>query len=927
MMNLFRQRMSFIVATACVAAALVSACGGENPQGLLTSAKQFIENRDTKAAIIQLKNALQLAPENAEARYLLGDTLLETGEAVSAEKELRKAKDLNYPNERVISRLAQAMLETGQSEKLIKEFAATELGNRDAVADLAATVGFAYLNMTRSDDARKAFATALVAKPEHAMATLGEARLKAANGDLAGATGQVESVLVKSPALLDALFLKAELFALAKDREGVSKVYESILAAHPNNVRAHYSRIMLSLSQQQVDLATSQLAAMTSVAPQSLQTLYLQALVSLTRKNLPAARESAQQVLKIAPNFLPGQLVAGEVEYRLNSFSQAEDHLRKVLAGAPGNVAALRILTAAYLRDGQPIRAMETLTPLLRAGLEDSGLVMLAGEVYLNNNNMVEAEKYFAKAAALNKGSAMTHARFGQVLYATGDTNAGMRELEAAVEMDSSQYQADVLLIAAYLRRNEADNALAAIAKLEKKQPKNPLTHYLRAGAMLLKGDMAACRTNLEHALELDSTYFPAALTLARLDIQDKKWDMAKQRFEKILEKDPKNPQALLALAQARSSTGAAPKDVIALIDQAVSGNPSKLEPRLTQIRYYLKSGDSKKAAAVAQDALVAIPDNPAILDALGIAQQGAGETNQAIATINKMVALRPKAPEPLLRLASFELADKRTDSALKTLRNALELKPDLLEAQLGIIAIHDAGGRTAEALAMAKTIQQQRPKEVAGYLAEGNSYAQQKKWKEAVAAYRGGLTRLHSSDLAVRVHAAMIGGEHTADAEKFSSEWMRANPKDTHFLSYLAGRNLNDKQYAQAVRQYRSIIAVDPKNPMILNNLAWASGQIKDPKAIEYAEQANAIRPNEPAILDTLAMLLVDRGESARAIEMLRKATALAPNAWTIRVDLVKTLAKAGQRETARKELEPLLNLDEGNPARSAALEQFKDQ
>lgn len=924
-MKKFQAHARRITVAAGIVVILLSACGAEKPEGMIASAKQFLEKHDNKAAIIQLKNALQKTPDSAEARYLLGNALLETGDPVSAEKELRKAKEFNYPAEQVVSRLARAMLDIGESEKLVKEFAATRLGNADAAADLAATVGNAYLNLGKADEAKKAFAVALAARPDHPQATLGVARGLAANKDLAGATTLVDHILAKSPALLEALFFKAQLLAATNDREGAGKVYDRILEAHPEEVRAHYSRVMLSLASQQLDIATFQLASMKKVAPESLQTQYLQALLSLKRKDLPAAREAAQQVLKIAPNFLPGQLVAGEVEYRLSSFPQAEGHLQKVLEGAPGNVAALRMLTAAYLRDGQPSRALETLTPLLRDKLDDSGLLMLAGEVYMNNNNIAEAEKYFTKAAALDKGNAAVRTRFGQVLFASGDALAGVHELEAAVELDSTQYQADVLLIAAHMRRNEADKALAAIAKLEKKQPKNPLTHYLRAAAMLMKGDMAACRKSLERALELDPVYFPAALTLAKLDVQDKKWDVAKQRFERILAKDPKNPQALLALAQVRSATGAPAKEIIEPIDRAVSGNPTRLEPRLAQIRYYLGSGDPKRAAAVAQEALATIPDSPAILDALGVAQQAAGETDQAIATISRIVALRPKSPEPLLRLASLELADKRGDAAMRTLRNALVLKPDLLEAQLGIIAIHNAAGRIAEAVAIAKEIQKQRPKVSAGYLVEGDIYAQQKKWAEAVTAYRGGLNKLHSGDLAVKLHAALIAGDRAADAEKVAAEWNRENPTDTLFRAYLAERSLGAKQYGLAAQQYKTLLAIDPKNPLILNNLAWAAGQIKDPKAIEYAERANALRPNEPTILDTLGMLLVDKGEAARGIELLRQASGLAPNAWSIRVNLAKTLAKVGQKDAARKELDPLLKLDETNPARTAAAELLK--
>ena len=910
--------------TAGIVIALVSACGSANTDSEIASAKHFIAARDGKSAIIELKDALQKTPASAEARFLLGNELLESGDSVSAEKELRQARSLNYPQERVAPRLARAMLNIGEGQRVIDEFSSVKLNNAGASADLDSVIGFAYLSLGNPSEAKKIFSLALAEVPGHLQASLGEAMLKASEHDLPGAKAEVDSVLVKSPDLLEALAFKADLLAASNDSDGARGLYDKIILLHPDNIRAHYARVMLSLSTQKLDVAASQLAAMKKVAPHSPQTQYLQALLSLRRNQLPEAREATQQLLGVAPNFLPGQLVAGEVAYRLNAYAQAEDHLQRVIARVPGNVPARRLLTATYLRDSQPSRALETLKPLLSDKLTDNSLLMLAGEVYLNNNDLALAEKYFTKAA-LDKNNSSARVRLGQLRFADGDPQAGLNELQAAVEMDTTRYQADVLLITAHIRRNEPVQAMAAVAMLEKKQPMNPLTFYLRAEVMLLKGDRAASRKDLEHSLELDPTYFPAALTLAKFDAQDKKWDSAKQRFEKILGKDPNNPQALLALAQLRADTGAPSKDVVELIDRAVSGNPGSVEPRLAKVRYYLNHGDPKQAASAALSAQEAIPGNPVILESLGASQQAAGDINQAIVTYSKVVDMRPQATEPLLQLAAAELADKRNDAAGDTLKKALALKPDLLSAQLNLIYIHGAAGRSVDALAIAKTIQKQRPGVSVGYLVEGDIFAREKKWTDAVNAYRGGMNKLHTADLAVKLHEALLAGGRAAEANKLALEWVKGNPKDILFRTYLAERSVTARNYDSAAQQYKAILAINPKNPLALNNLAWVAGQLKDPKAIGYAEQADALAPNTPAILDTLAMLLVEGDQSARGISLLRRAIGLAPNSWIFHIDLAKALARAGQRDDARKELEPLLKLNEGNPARISAGELLK--
>jgi Flp pilus assembly protein TadD len=73
-------------------------------------------------------------------------------------------------------------------------------------------------------------------------------------------------------------------------------------------------------------------------------------------------------------------------------------------------------------------------------------------------------------------------------------------------------------------------------------------------------------------------------------------------------------------------------------------------------------------------------------------------------------------------------------------------------------------------------------------------------------------------------------------------------------------------------------------------------------------AEQAYKLTGDNPAIMDTLGWILVQRGETARGVELLRKAVNAAPKAPDVRFHLAAALAKAGDKAGARKEAEQSL-------------------
>lgn len=899
--------------TAALIAGLLAGCGGDNPETLIASGKEFLAKKDNKAAVIQFKNALQQNPNLGEARFLLGKALLEGEDTRGAEVELRKALDLNYAPELTVPVLVNAMLAQGQAKKVIDEFAGTKLSG-EAAASLKTSLSQAYRTLGNPEAAQMAIEAALAAKPDYVPAIMSDARAKAAKGNVDGALSIVDSVLGKAPGDPDALMFKGTLLAFKGNQAGAMELYNKAVQSKPDYLPAHTVIFSVLMQNGAYDDAEKRLEVIKKIAPSNLQTVYLEAQLAYQRKNFNLARDLSQQLIKASPNNPLFLQLAGASEYQLGSYIQAESFLNKALQQAPELPLARILMVSNYLRNAQPAKALSTLQPVMDKIDKDPSMLALAGQAYLQSGDPKKAEEYFAKASKLDPDNASRRTSLALAQMAQGDVANATSELERLSGEDKG-ISADRALIATYLQRNQLDKALAAIDVLQKKQPDNPATYNLRARVLLAKKDTAGARINLERALALNPTYIPAVAALASLDMVENKPAEARMRFEAVLAKDPKNSAALLSLAKLTAATGGNLEDALALINKAVKENPSEIGPRLELIEFYLARQDAKKAAAIAHDALAAIPDKAELLNAAGVAQFLSGDVNQALATYAKLATLQPASPLAYLRIAEIQSAQKNTDEAVKNLRKALEIRPNLLEAQQKLILVYLAAGNSKDALAVARNVEKQRPSEAVGYVLEGDIQASQKRWPEAASAYRSGLKQAPSTELAIRLNKTLLASQNATEADKTANDWIKAHPKDVAFRLYLGEAATARKDYPAAIQHYRSVVDQQPENVVALNNLAWVAGQTKSPKAIEYAEKANKLAPNQPGLMDTLAMLMADKGDTAGAITLLRKALEISPQAAPLRLNLARVLISAGKKDEARSELDTLAKLGDKFP------------
>jgi putative PEP-CTERM system TPR-repeat lipoprotein len=915
-----RQIRKLARAVTLVAAVGLYGCEGQHAASYLDSARSYMAKADYKAAIIEAKNALQKEPANGEARLVLAQALFGTGDAAGAETEVRKAIDAGISADRAYPLLAHALIREGQFAKVTKELGTLRLETPEARTQLAIALASAHAAQGNVKEARSAVDAVLAEQPGNVDALLVQAQLAAGTGDLAGARKSIESALKEAPKNAAALLTKAKLELVEHRPDSAQKLMEQAIDAHPDAMDARAALVSLAITTGKRDVAKAQVEKMKELAPGDLRTVYSDAFLAYAEGDNKRARDTTQRLLAARPDHLPSVMLSGLVDLQLGSYATAEEKLRRVLQSVPSDLTTRRALAVIDLRRGRAQEALGMIEPALKTAPDDPTLLRIAGEAYLASGKAAQAAAAYERANAVDKGNVASQVRLAQVRFATGDTARAFNELESLSSSDASAGQADLALFAAHLKRHEYDKALAVVDTIEKKQPKSAVPYNLRGVVYFAKRDFAKARENFEKALEIQPDYISAASSLATIDIQEGKLQAARDRYDRLLAKNPKNEQLLLASSQLLMLSGASDDQVRSALDKAVAANPSSTPLRLARISYDIRRGDGKAALGAAQAALTAIPRDPQITDLLATAQFMSGDTNQAAATMKQLVAMQPENPAARLRLAQLQAAMKEYPEALESARAALALKADYVPALGTIVKIYLTTGRPEAAIAEARKLQKDNPDKAIGHALEGEILAAQKKWPEAVVAYRAALKKESSPVLAARLHMALGNEGKQREADAMAAQWIKDHPKDPSLVQILAEEDQRRKQYGEATAGYKRVLEMDPDNVAALNNLAWILTEQGKPEALEYAERAHRLAPFNPSVLDTLGWTAARTGNPKRGAQLLRMATALAPKQSEIRLHLAKALVDSGDKAGARQALTELSKLDKDSPIRAEA-------
>lgn len=912
---------------AAVLAVWVGGCGGGLTDAEhIERAQQFQSKQDWQSSVIELKNALQKNPDNAGARRLLGLAYLELDNGAAAEKELQRALELGMAREAVVADLAQALLLQRKYNEVTNLLVVRSEWPATIQAKLHVLRGQAWLALDNTDSAATEFQAALQVQPESLDTWYSQALLAYNHQAWNEAQSWLDKILQAEPENVRALMLKGDLAMARQDFAAAELVYRQITATRPWNLNYRITLASALLSNNKADAALRELVNVLKAAPNNPTANYLQALASYRQQDFQAAKLFAEKTLNLDERDLRSRLLAAHANFMLKQYEQALAHIKQFIASAPDYEPARKLLAAIQLQLGENDKAIATLQNVT-AGPEDMALFAAIGEAALQGGDLRSGQAAFEKIVGIAPTSAAAKAQLGLIRVKLGDYEQGTEDLQQALALEPDFAAADVQLILTYLNTKDYPKALEAATQLRAKQPDSSLPLNLLGGIYLQMGDTAKAREQFQAALTKEPANPSAAHNLAALALQADDVATAKALYEAVLQQHPDNLRNLLLLAELEIQQGARER-ATELLAQAMKTHPEAPSVRLLQGRDLLLAGQAQAALALADELL---KSNASYADALalrGQAQLALNQPQEALQTLQQLVSEQPQSAQAHYLLASVYSVTGERPKLKAELEQALALDPQHFDSQVALMRLAMVANQPDEANRLLQALRQSHPQRLdveahAGWLA-----LQQHRPQEAIAAYSKVYPSLQSTSLTLEFAQAYWQANQPQQAFALLEGWYAQYPKDFQAAAALINLYLATGQGQKAVPLLEKLVEYSPENVTALNSLAWHLREQAPERALNYARRANQLQSNEPLLMDTLGVILLQRGDVAEALVQLRAAAAGAPDNRTLQYHLAQALAQAGQRQEARVLLERVLqqpgDFQEDDKAR-ALLEQLR--
>jgi putative PEP-CTERM system TPR-repeat lipoprotein len=518
------------------------------------------------------------------------------------------------------------------------------------------------------------------------------------------------------------------------------------------------------------------------------------------------------------------------------------------------------------MKNGDIKNAVTTLEALVDKYPNDASSLLRLSELKSRLGNKQAAGTLLDRAAQAGQNEPVVRDRIISIAMRTGD-NARVKQL--------------------------AEQAMMAM-------PQDPQSHLVKAAALGFQNDVAGARRATLDALDLNPAFDAALTALSKMATEEpQQRQELLSRYEKAVESRKASAQAYLGYAALLKADEKTKAKVIPLLEKGVVALPTSSGVREALVEEHMLAGNADAALTVAQTG-AAVNNAPAADTALlARTYERTGKTDLATETYRKLVAGYPQRTDWRLKLAELEAGAGRAPQASTLLRGLITDRPFDSTAYIALakLMVRD---NPKEALSVAAELGEREPHKLTAMLLEGDILAQSGKLDDALKQFAKAAKAGSMPAASLRVVGVLDKAGRGNAADEELNITLRRYLEDPTVLGYAAQRALAQGKPEKAVEWLQKIATRDPRNPVLLNDLAWAQVQAKQPQAIDNALAAVRLMPGNAIVLDTLGMAQALAGRRAEAIASLRTAVNLMPTAAGPRMHLAELLIATQDRAAA---------------------------
>ncbi len=890
-----------------------------SPQSRTERARQFIEQGDQRRALVELKNALQEEPQLAEARLMLAETAFRLGDPSSAEFELAKVKASDLAP-RVAELQALIDLELGRPGRVLEAMA-----HEPAVIPAqqrALYRGLALQNLGKPQEAEAAFREVLTSDPNDVQAKVGITEALSARGESTRALESSRATVDKHPEAAAAWYAHGMLLA----RDGKAAQAENALqraadlAPRQLTVMRHASvlaaLIEAQLAERNITGARATNEILGRVAARSTLGMLMAGRIAIAAEDYATATTELRRVVNSAPKFSQARFMLGVALAAQGNLEQASQELATVVEQMPENLEARHMLAQVRMRQQDPDGALRVLVPAVQSDDDNSQLSALLDKIRMPAGDARSVE-VLERALKASPDTRSLQVQLASAYLQAGKPRRAIDLLRGGGAEDYGPREAG-LLVQALLQAEGLEAARAELLQVLRRRPNDVQVLALAAAFHARAGETDKGRELLRAALQGNPDKVPLLFTLAQLEWVARRPDATRAALQQVLALQPQNATAQLALAEVEMARGDQAR-AAQLLEALRSGDKQAIEPRIALMQLALRRDDAKQAHSLASEILAARPNDASTQRDVGLLYLGFGRFDAALEVLLQAAKLDAKDPGIWLTLGRAQAALGQAGAARASFAKSLELKPGWI-APSGALAFIDlqAGDQDA-ALRRIAELKTQLPSNASVLQLEGEVRSVIRQYPAAAAAYEAAFALQPSAALAAKIYAARDAGKLAAPLQ-FVEQWTRTHPEDLSLVAMLAEGYLKGGNRAAAIAQYERILRAQPQHVASLNNVAWLYYEQRDPRAVELARKASALAPKSAAVNDTFGWILVENGQVAEGLAVLEKALQQPGAEPEVHFHHAAALARAGRRAEAQRALAALLRDPAAFPSRAQA-------